>query len=454
MIGNRVNEKKRLEEYYAFKESCVCIAYGRSGSQIGELMRDFAKGRPAFYYCPVPASEKEQCRYFAKEISTRYNLHTDMDTYGQVFNTLRTRDGQLDILIFDEAHLMVKKDGTFFKELQKYIRDVSTVHPIMVILCTTDVSWVREEEETLLSVFGQKQLRMLPIEEFQFLDAVRIFPGATVRQCIQIYGVVGGVADYMECWDQTKSIKQNICEQILSPKGYLYHEPERFLKTQLRETALYETILSALASGKNKLNDLFKYTDFSRAKISVYLNNLMAFDVVEKVYSFESGGYENAQKGIYQIKDTFLNFWYRFVYPNMSQLKVLSPEEFYDRYITPDLELYTNRYFVKVCGEYLELMGKVGQLPMQIHKMGTWRGKEGTLDIVIQNEIRENLVGICSWSRGEMTYATLTKLMQTLEQARLKASYIYLFCAGTFDVRLIEAAAKDDSIVLVDMNSL
>ena len=57
---------------------------------------------------------------------------------------------------------------------------------------------------------------------------------------------------------------------------------------------------------------------------------------MEKVVSFETGGWENAKKGVYQIKDTFVNFWFKFVYPNMSNLYLLSPEEFYDTYIEKD----------------------------------------------------------------------------------------------------------------------
>ena len=48
--------------------------------------------------------------------------------------------------------------------------------------------------------------------------------------------------------------------------------------------------------------------------------NLSHFDIVEKVQSFQTGGWENAKKGVYQIKDTFINFWFKFVFPHMSDL--------------------------------------------------------------------------------------------------------------------------------------
>ena len=41
------------------------------------------------------------------------------------------------------------------------------------------------------------------------------------------------------------------------------------------------------------------------------------------------------KNGVYQIKDTFINFWFKFVFPHMSDLYLLKPHEFYDRYIAP-----------------------------------------------------------------------------------------------------------------------
>ena len=111
----------------------------------------------------------------------------------------------------------------------------------------------------------------------------------------------------------------------------------------------------------------------SRAKISVYMKNLAHFDIVEKVVSFETGGWENAKKGVYQIKNTFVNFWFKFIYSHQSQLYTLSSEDFYDTYIALELENYLNRYFRNVCMEYLSLLNQMGRLPVKVNKMGTWK---------------------------------------------------------------------------------
>ena len=178
------------------------------------------------------------------------------------------------------------------------------------------------------------------------------------------------------------------------------------------------------------------------------------FDVVEKVYSFETGGWQNAQKGLYQIKDTFINFWFKFVYPYLSDLQLMAPVDFYEKHIAGGLEGYLKRYFVNVCMEYLELQDLVGRLPLNIHKMGTWIGKKGHIDIIAQNSIRENIICLCNWSEPAMTFEMCQQLFQSMEQARITANYYYLFTAKSFDEQLLRVVDQDSRIVLVDMNRM
>ena len=64
--------------------------------------------------------------------------------------------------------------------------------------------------------------------------------------------------------------------------------------------------------------------------------------------------------------------------------------------------------------EYLGLLGMVGKLPLKIKKMGTWIGKEGTIDIIAQNEIRQNMVGVCNWDKPEFTMEMCEELFASM----------------------------------------
>ena len=105
----------------------------------------------------------------------------------------------------------------------------------------------------------------------------------------------------------------------------------------------------------------------------------------------------------------------------------MSPEQFYDAYITSGIDEYLERYFKEVCMEYVGLLNLIGKLPMKISKMGTWIGKEGNIDIIAQNSVRENIVGYCNWNQPEFTMEMKEELLKSMKQAKIDAKYFFLF---------------------------
>ena len=79
-------------------------------------------------------------------------------------------------------------------------------------------------------------------------------------------------------------MEENLTTLFLEKNSFLPELMIKWLAEELRETAVYNTILATIADEKNgKLNAMYARTGFSRAKISVYLKNLMELELVEKV---------------------------------------------------------------------------------------------------------------------------------------------------------------------------
>lgn len=450
----RHTEIKKMEQLYEGNGNQLVLLYGREGCDKEALTRIFCKGKKFFYYRARKASAQEQCMQFGHEIEKQYDLSLSKYTYTEFFNRIRSGDASKLVVIIDEFQYIAKRDEEFFKAVLKLKSKKLYPGPVMILLASSSVAWMEQELEERLGDGMKKVDAAIKLEDLKFLDVVRSYPEYSVSDCVKAYGILGGVSSYINRWNSKKDIRSNICKNILSPNGYLFAEAERFIGSELRELAIYDTILAAIAAGHRKLNDLFNQTGFSRAKISVYMKNLAAFEVVEKVNSFETGGWENAQKGIYQIRSNYVNFWFRFVYPHLSDLYMMTPEEFYNTYIENELDDYMNRYFVQVCLEYLELLNMVEKLPIKIHKAGTWVGKTGNIDIIAQDSARNNLIGLCNWSRPELTYEMCEKLFDTMKKAKLKSDHYYLFSAKSFDQELLDKAKEDQRLVLVDMTQL
>ena len=67
---------------------------------------------------------------------------------------------------------------------------------------------------------------------------------------------------------------------------------------------------------------------------------------------------------------------------------------------------------------------------------------------------KNSIVVICKWKEKVVTYDMCEELFKTMDQAKIRADYYYLFSSKTFDDRLKKEAEAEPRIVLVDINSL
>ncbi len=132
----------------------------------------------------------------------------------------------------------------------------------------------------------------------------------------------------------------------------------------------------------------------------------------------------------------------------------MTAESFFNTYIEPELDEYLRWTFIKVCEEYISILNMMGKTPVSVEKTGIWLGKKGTIDVIGQDDARNNIVAKTNYDKPEFPYSDYEKLVDNMSKARITAEAIYLFSATEFDKQLIELSKKDSSIVLVDMKEL
>lgn len=450
----RQQELKELDAIYEEARNQMILLYGSHRSGISELVRDFVKDKKHFYYMAANASEEQQLFLLRDEIQAKYDIKIQKNTYDECFNRIKSGDPSKLVVVIDEFSRIAKRDKSFFESLIRLKDRKLYPGPVMILLLCRDLTFAREDIAEYLGDDAEYIDYRMELSDFRFLDVVREFSGYSVDECVRAYGIFGGVGDYLSLLSPKKTVRENICELVLSREGLLFNEAEDYIGRQLRELSVYDTILYSMAKGNEKLNDLYRDTGYSRAKISVYLKNLAAFDVVEKVVSFDTGGWDHTKKGIYRIRNRFLEFWFCFVYPHQSDLFIMDPFDFYDKYIAGALDEFLGRAFTAVCSEYLDLLNKSDKLPINVEKTGTWIGKEGTIDIIGQSEDREHIVGICNWTPDELKMEEYNKLMENVKLARLSPRAVYLFSSKNFDIKLRALEATDEKVTLVDMSQL
>ena len=433
MFIGRNTERRTLEDIFATDRSNLVILYGRAGMGKTALIAEFLKEKNAYYYLLRECSFREQMLCMSEELESAYPgqpLKTidELDYAGVLQSVVRRNEARSDkqLIVLDEFHLGMK-EGELAEAIYHILANREHFGSVMFLLCSSSVNWVENEMVQELGITAKFITNFMKLKELSFMEIGNWFPRMSIEDCIAVNAVIGGVPKYLKLWDERKSVAYNIKQLFLVENAPLYAEAEAVLKLELRELAAYNAILAAMASGKNKLNDIYERTAFSRAKISVYLKNLIKLDIVEKVFSADTDSNENVKKGLYRVRDNFLNFWYRFVFPNQSMIAIGQGEWVYEERIKNDFFGYQRESFSQLCLEYLKLMARHKRLRNDYDTWGSWHGKAGKLDVIAADAENRILVAYCDWNDKRITVREMEYINDLCVQAKVKPAEIYVF---------------------------
>lgn len=454
MLFGRSNELKQLNHYYDREGSQIIVVYGQKNIGKTALIKEFSQDKPVSFYAARSCSEREQQYQWGIELSEEGIRALKYPSYEDIFMAITKEKSEKKIIVVDEFQNMIKTNSTFMKELISFVHRQWNKQQILFILCSSSVGWV---ENSMIHKIGDAAYELsglLKLKELKYKDCMDFFPGFSKQQCMETYAILGGLPGLWVHFNDKQSIKENIIRNILSPSSSLHGEAERYVSEELRETGVYNTILASIADGKHKLNDLYLHTGFSRAKISVYLKNLMELEIVEKVFSYDTEGHANVQKGIYRICNRFVHFYYKFIYPHLSRLQTEAPNAFYLSCISIELKSYVAEYFKDVCMEYLDDRNERKMLPFIYDRSGEWVGKDGNIDIIVQDEDANTMLAQCNYDKPMMTYDDYGKLLHCADKARLDVGFVMLFSVDRFDEKLELEAKVKRNLTLVSMKNM
>ncbi|MCQ2498426.1 MAG: ATP-binding protein [Lachnospiraceae bacterium] len=454
MLPGRTAELKHLNTYYDQDGSQIMVVYGQKNVGKTQLLKDFVEDKSFYYYHAKSASEREQRYLWGAELGRKDIKLSKYPSFTDIFEAIIENKGAKKVIILDEFQYIVKSSDNFMSELVSFVHNNWQTQNLMVVLVSSSIGWV---ENSMINKIGDAAYELssfLKVKELSFESITEHFAGFSIEQCIEAYAVLGGIPGLWAYFNDKLSVKENIIRSILSPMSLLNQEGQRIVEEELRETGVYNTILASIAQGNHKLNDLYMHTDFSRAKISVYLKNLMELELVEKVFSYDTEGKENTQKGIYRISNHFVNFYFTYIYPNLTDIENITPGDFYKEYVAPTFRTYVSDYFKTVCRQHIEKWNKWGQLPIQIDRIGEWVGKLGNIDVIAQNSNGDTIVAICNWDKPMMRYDDYEWLMFCCKEAKIKVDYIYLFSVRRFDEKLNLEAKVKSNLKLISLDEM
>jgi len=454
MFIGRSSELEILNEYLYRDGNQLMILYGQEGigktALLNEFMYDVVD---TVYLEALQLSEREQLYQWAEKLQERNVKLSEYPDYAELFQAISEITGKIEdkkVVIFDEFQNLCKNSTAFFDALFDFREKAD--QETYIILCSSTTEWIENSLIRKMGIRAKSITGFFKVKELNFKEFVNYFSEFSFEECIQGYSIFGGVPALWQLLNPKYSLKENLIHYVLNPNHKLYSFGTELVERPLRETNVYNTILCALSKGKKKLNDLYAHTEFSRAKISVYLKNLMEIGVVEKAYSFDTEGRNNTLKGIYDICNSYVAFTYQFLFGKKQELLKLGAQKYYEEMIEPYLGEFTSVFFAQLCRDYLESQNDDGRLPINCQMTGKWIGKVGNIDFVGRDDKGKTILALCNWQKPMMRFEDYEWLLFCAKQAKLPADYIYLFSAGTFDeeLKLLQNSRKNIKLINLD----
>lgn len=462
MFLGRQEELNFFEERYRQAGGQLIVVYGRRRVGKTETLRQFCKGKPHVFYSCIECTDEKQLSAFSERMlqkgidAARY-LRVFKDWNQALESVLQLPGSEKKLLVIDEFPYMVKGNPSIPSILQNLWDEILKEENVMIILCGSAMAFMEKEILAEKNPLYGRATGILKIREMDFYDAIKFFPAYGPLEKITAYGILGGIPHYLKQFNDRKSIKENVCGNILSRGSILYSEVEFLMRQELRETAVYNTIIEAVALGNTKLNDICQKTQIEKTKLSAYLKNLMDLGLLQREFPVSDSVKEHANmhRGLYRISDSFFRFWYAFVFPNMSELENGDVEGIWKYVVEPELDYYTSYAYENVCRQYLRRENRKGCLPFRFTKIGRWWEKSEELDILALDAGKENfLIGECKYKNSPFAYSDLKRMQEKFRpQKDGSRIFSYLFSKSGFSPEVMKAAERQD-IRLVGVNEL
>lgn len=457
---DREEELRFLESEYTRDGASLVILYGRRRVGKTELSAHFMEGKPALYFLVTEESEKQNRAAFKDAVAdfTGNELlkSATVGSWDPIFKTFcENGSGEKQLLILDEFQYLGKSNAAFPSIFQKVWDTFLSKQNIMVILCGSLISMMESQTLSYSSPLygrrtGQIKLAQIP---FSYYDG--FFPDMGRRELIEYYAVTGGVPKYVELFREEADLYEAIRKNVLSKSSFLYDEPNFLLQREVSEVGSYFSIMKAIAAGNQKLGKIAGVLEVKQTNITRYLKTLMDLDLVEREVPVTEVSPEKSKRGLYKIKDNFMLFWFRFVYPNLSFIESGNVDLAMRKIRESLTSGHISYVYEDVCIEKLWQLNAVDQWDFTFDRAGRWWDGNNEIDVVAFDSQSEDIIfGECKFWSGPVgldVFAALQKKAQAVDWKReSRRDHYVLFSINGFSAELQALAQKRDDLLLCD----
>lgn len=454
---DRAFELQTLERLYSSQSGSLLILYGRRRIGKTALIQRFMANKAGLYFLATEENEAENLGYFRNLLSDYLSNDLLRDAGGlgwdRLAALLAAGEGK-KLLVIDEFQYLCKANPAFSSVMQRLYDTVLKPAGVMVILCGSHINMM--ESETLKyesPLYGRRdaQIRLGPIP---FRDYHSFFSELREDELIQYYAVTGGVPRYIEMLTGASDIRQAVRQHILDPQSMLFEEPVFLLSHEVRELGSYFTVLKTIAAGNHRPSAIAGVMGIPQTNLSKLLSTLISLDILERRVPVTEPQPEKSKKALYRIKDHFLSFWFRFVYPYRSSLSLRDISEAEAKLDVSFISQHVSDVYEDICAEKLWDMSGKKAFGCALQKEGNWWDNRTGIDLMGFGTDGQTMVfAECKYHERPVGPSVLTQLQNKARavtwESDQRIAHFVLFSRNGFERNLLAMAEADPHIHLV-----
>jgi len=452
MFIDRKAELANLEVHYLSGHAELFVLYGRWRVGKTELLRRFCAGKPHVFFIATLSSDRDQLAAFSQEIWRLTHVNTPegftFPTWEAAFRALADLPGR-PIVVLDEFTYLISGNKAIPSLLQKTWDEFLRNTQVFLILCGSYVGMMQREILGYQAPLYGRRTGSYLLPALELSAAVAFFRAYTPVQQIEAWAVVGGMPYYLTAFSDRVDIFSNIRSQVLDAQGTLRREPQLLLMEELREPRNYFSVLRAIAQGATRLNEISLAARIGEVTTTArYLDILQDLRVVSRRVPATESRPDKSKRGLYQITDAFLRFWFRYVHPNQGSLDLDLADAVLAQRVRPTFDQFVGGAFEDAARAYVAQLARANQLDFLPERVGSWWDRAAEVDVVaVSDGDGALLLGECKWSVNPVGI----DILNDLQQKRLlvdppgrwpNVSYA-LFAKAGFTPALLERAAAE-----------
>lgn len=461
----RHNELEALNEQYRKPMehgAPMVVIYGRRRVGKTTLIGRFAADKPALTFFASQETSASNLKNFVKQIAEQAGLsyarglsiNNWYDAF-QFYADTFLRDSTRHVLIIDEFPYLVQGDKAFPSIMQRAWDSVLKDKNMMLILCGSHESMMLSSVLSHESPLYGRRTAQIKLHPFSFREFSDAFPDMAFEDRVRLYALTGGIPKYMEEFRDAADFDfyQELNRKVLNANSMLYMEPEFLLKSDSAGNASQMTLLKTIAGGAHKMSEIAARMEVKATDLSFYLKNLTDIGYVRREIPVTEKNPAKSKMGLYFINDSYIDFWFKFVYPYRGNID-LGRTERVENIIKRDYDLRHAAFiYERICLEmFLDYCDNHEILVPE--RFGRYWDSDKEIDVAaIDDTDKKVFVGECKFHNERVGSDVLNSLQK--KYAEIKELQVYtpifgIFSKSGFTSGIFEASKESNNIILFD----